>query len=48
MNTVGLKAAKKRGFAQNSIIPNQKGVGASKLIWLATLRSSVTVMDKFS
>ena len=43
----GLKS-RKRGFAQNDITPNQKGVGASKLIWLATFRSSVTVMDKFS
>ena len=40
--------SRKRGFAQNNIIPNQKGVGESKLIWLATFRSSVTVMDKFS
>ena len=43
----GLKSCK-GGFPQNGMIPNQKGVGATKLIWLATFRSSVTVIDKFS
>ena len=40
---MGLKDVKKRGFAQNGIIPNQKSVGESKLIWIVTFRSSVTV-----